>query len=139
MSLPEGPRQTAASQQGAVPQGPANYGPLPGPGASPVAPQWPTEAAAGTQGYAPPPYGAPEYGAPICGHLEPTHTQTSTASATFAKKVLVFAAIAFAAVFMTAILAAVAIPTFLTVKEAASGNAWFMGGVPGWLRSTRAG
>jgi len=64
-------------------------------------------------------------------HFEPTYSQTSPPLASFAKKALIFAAVAFVAVFMAAILAAVAIPTFLTVKEAASGNAWFNGGVPG--------
>jgi len=33
---------------------------------------------------------------------------------------------------MAGILLAVAIPTFITVKDAASGTAWFNGGVPGW-------
>ena len=41
--------------------------------------------------------------------------------------------------FVTAILAAVAIPTFLTVKEAASGNTWFKSGVPGWPKVNSSG
>jgi hypothetical protein len=65
-------------------------------------------------------------------HFEPTYNQTATPSASFAKKALIFAAVVFGGVFMTAVLAAVAIPTFLTVKETSSGNAWFNGGVPGW-------
>jgi len=72
-------------------------------------------------------------------HFEPTYSQTSPPPASFAKKALIFAAVAFGAVFMAAILAAVAIPTFLTVKEAASGNAWFNGGVPGWPRVDSTG
>jgi hypothetical protein len=147
MSSPEGPQQTSAPQQGASPQSsashgpaPASYGPPPDAGPSPVAPQWPAEPAAGTQGYAPPGYGEPAYNAPpVYPHLEPTYSQTSTTSASFAKKVLLIVAIAFGAVFMTAILAAVAIPTFLTVKEVASGDAWFNGGVPGWPRVNSSG
>jgi hypothetical protein len=70
--------------------------------------------------------------------LVPSYNQ-APASATFAKKVLIAAVVAFAAVFMVAILAAVAIPTFLTVKEAASGRAWFNGGVPGWPKVNSTG
>jgi hypothetical protein len=117
----------------------ASYGPPPDPGASPVAPQWPSEAAASTQGYGPPAYGIPAYDTPVYPHFEPTYSRTSPPPASFAKKVLIFAAVAFVAVFMAAILAAVAIPTFLTVKEAASGNAWFNGGVPGWPRVDSSG
>jgi len=48
------------------------------------------------------------------------------------KKILVIVLAVVGALFMAAILAAIAIPTFLSVEATASGTAWFNRGVPGW-------
>jgi hypothetical protein len=94
--------------------------------------QWPPDPAAGTQGDGKPAPGAPAYGALVYPYYGPAYSPSSPPPASIVKKVLIVAAAVVGAMFMLGILAAVAIPTFLTVKEAVSGNAWFNGGVPGW-------
>ncbi len=160
MASPEGQQQPPPSQQGGSPQGPSPQGPSSNGatsdlGATPARSLWPPEAAAGTQGYgAAPAYGAPEYGAPIYGapiygargdgppaypYLGATYNPASTSPSSIAKRVLVTACVVVGVLFMAAILAAVAIPTFLTVKAASAGTAWFNGGVPGWPTVTVPG
>jgi hypothetical protein len=89
-------------------------------------------AAAGAQGYATPDYGTSAYGAPVYPSYGPTYYPTWTPPGSIAKKVLLIVSAVVGVLFMAAILAAVAIPTFLTVKAASSGTAWFNGGVAGW-------
>ncbi len=127
MASPEGHQQTPASQQGAGPQGPSSNGAASDLGATPAGPQWPPEAAAGTQGYGTYPY------------LGPIYNPASTSPSSIAKRVLVIASVVVGVLFMAAILAAVAIPTFLSVKAASAGTAWFNGGVPGWPTVTVPG
>ncbi len=155
MASLQGQHQTPASQQGASPQGPSSN-PAPSDlGATPDASQWPPEAAAGTQGYgAAPAYGAPQYGAPVYGvpmygapadgppaypYLGPAYNPASASPTSIAKRILVAACVGVGVLFMVAILAAVAIPTFLTVKAASAGTGWFKGGVPGWPTVTVPG
>ncbi|HXR21095.1 MAG TPA: hypothetical protein VN786_00930 [Acidimicrobiales bacterium] len=143
-------QQSPASQQGASPQGHSSNAAPSDLGAAPDASQWPPEAAAGTQGYgAAPAYGAPQYGVPVYGapaggppaypYLGPTYNPASTSQSSVAKRILVAACVGVGVLFMAAILAAVAIPTFLTVKAASAGNGWFNGGVPGWPTVTVPG
>ena len=144
MASPEGQQQAPAPQQGASPQSPSSNGAPSDLGATPAGSQWPPEAAAGTQGYGTPAYGAPMYGTPGDGppvypYLGPTYNPASTAPSSVAKRVLVIASVGGGVLFMAAILAAVAIPTFLTVKAASAGTAWFNGGVPGWPTVTVPG
>ncbi len=145
-SIPETgwyPQQTQASHQGASPQGPNSNAAPSDLGATPDASQWPPEAAAGTQGYGEAPaYGAPQYGAPVYSapadgppaypYLGPTYKPASESPSSIAKRILVAACVGVGVLFMAAILAAVAIPTFLTVKAVSAGTGWFNGGVPGW-------
>ena len=155
MASLEGQQQTPPSQQGVSPQAPSSDSAPSDLGVSPHASQWPPEAAAATQGYGPAPaYGAPQYGPPINGapmygapadgppaypYLGPTYKSPSATPSSIAKRILVAVCVGFGVLFMVAILAAVAIPTFLSVKAVSAGTGWFNGGVPGWPTVTVPG
>ena len=69
-------------------------------------------------------------------HLSPRQNGTIA----FAQALgLIIASVGVGVLFMAAILAAVAIPTFLAVKAASAGTGWFNGGVPGWPTVTVPG
>ncbi len=76
---------------------------------------------------------------PAYPYLGPTYNPASTSPSSIAKRVLVVACVGVGVLFMAAILAAVAIPTFLSVKAASAGTGWFNGGVPGWPTVTVPG
>jgi hypothetical protein len=88
--------------------------------------------AAATQGSATPDNGAPAYEPPVYPTYGLSFNPTETAPRSIVKRALIVAAAGAGALLMLAILAAVAIPTFLSVKAASSGTAWFNGGVAGW-------
>ena len=116
MSSPEAAQQTPAWPQAASPQSSATYGPP----------------AYDASGYDASAYGRPGYDAPKYPYPVPPYNPTSKPTASLINRILVVAAIVVGVLFTAGILLAVAIPTFITVKDAASGNAWFNGGVPGW-------
>ena len=78
-------------------------------------------------------------GPPVYPYLGPTYNPASTSPSSIAKRVLVVACVGVGVLFMAAILVAVAIPTFLSVKAASAGTGWFNGGVPGWPTVTVPG
>jgi hypothetical protein len=113
LATPEGEQQTLA------------------PGAENATPDYPAPDYTAPD-YTAPAYGTSEYDEPVFPSYSPAYYPAPPPPASAAKRALLIAAVGVGVLFMAAILAAVAIPTFLSVKAASSGTAWFNGGVAGW-------